>query len=105
MSAYTSGDWHVKPGNEEAFVEAWKRLARESALEVDATAWAKLLRDNDDPRHFVSFGRWSDEETVAEWSASDGFKQRFGSMKELVESAETRTFSVAAEAGMLVAAT
>jgi hypothetical protein len=31
---YTSGDWMVKPGREEEFIEAWHDLAEWTAAEI-----------------------------------------------------------------------
>ncbi len=45
---YTSGDWLVKPGREEEFIEAWHDLAEWTAAEIAPGAPAMLLRDRDE---------------------------------------------------------
>jgi hypothetical protein len=45
MMIYTSGDWMVKPGREEEFIEAWHDLAEWTAAEIAPGAPATLLRD------------------------------------------------------------
>ena len=55
MAIYTSGDWHAKPGHEQEFVDAWRELAGWSSDEF-APGWGKLLRNKEDPTHFISVG-------------------------------------------------
>ena len=57
MAVYSSGDWHVKPGREQEFVDAWRELAGWSTTEF-TPGWGKLLRNREDPAHFISVGEW-----------------------------------------------
>lgn len=99
MAVYTSGDWHVKSGREQQFVDAWREMAEWSTTEYGPNGWAELLRDKEDPARFRSVGTWPDERAVAEWRASDGFKQRLVKIRELLEEVTIRTFDPAAEVG------
>jgi heme-degrading monooxygenase HmoA len=63
---YASGDWMVKPGREDDFVAAWRDLAEWSMENLAGGAWAKLLRDREDPRRFVSLGPWDSLEAAVE---------------------------------------
>ncbi len=94
--AYTQTTWVVKPGLEEEFVRRWCDLAQWSALQ-GLTASAKLLRDVDDPRRFVSFGPWESLEKVARWRAQPGFHERVGRLQEVLDSFEPRTLEQVAE--------
>lgn len=96
-SLYTSGEWIVKAGREDEFVAAWRDLAEWSMSNVAGGGWAKLLRDRDDPRHFVSFGPWDSLEAIEEWRASPGFQERVGRIREMLEGFEPRTLEAAAE--------
>lgn len=89
---YTSGDWYVQVGRETAFIAAWQDLADWTAGEAPGAGWARLLQDRDDPRHFVSVGPWSDDAAIEAWRASEGFQQRVGRLRELLERFEPRTF-------------
>jgi quinol monooxygenase YgiN len=100
MAAYTSGEWHVKPGREQEFVNAWREMADWSGSEYDANGWAKLLRDKEDPTHFRSVGAWPDESVIEEWRASDGFKQRLAKIRELLDDLSIQSFDLAAEVGV-----
>lgn len=99
MSAYTSGSWRAKPGREQEFVEAWHDLAEWSTVNYDPAGWAKLLRDPEDPLHFVSVGEWHDQRTVDEARASDGFRERFDRIGDLADEMEIRNFDLATEIG------
>ncbi len=97
MAAYSSGDWHVKPGREAEFVAMWKELADWSGTEFDTGGWAKLLHDEDDPSHYVSVGFWPNEAVISEWRASDDLKKRMESIRALVDKGEIHSYEVAVE--------
>jgi len=96
MAVYSSGDWHVKPGREQEFVDAWRELAGWSTTEF-TPGWGKLLRNKEDPAHFISVGEWPDEQVIEEWRASDGFKQRISKIRGLLDEVSIRAFDLAAE--------
>jgi len=99
MAVYTSGDWRVKPGREEEFKAAWRELAGWSAGEYIPEGWGKLLRDREDPTHFISVAEWPDERVIAEWRASAGFKERLEKIHGLLDEVSIRTLDLAAEVG------
>ena len=96
---FTTGSWRVMNGKDQEFVDAWRELAEWTSSNVDGAAWAKLLQDRDDPRHFVSFGPWRSMEAIEAWRGSEGFQQRVGRLRELLESFEPITAEVVAETG------
>lgn len=97
MAVYTSADWHVKPGREKEFVDAWREIANWSGTEYDLGGWAKLLKDKEDPTHFRSVGEWANDALVAKWRASDALKQRLATINELLDDMHLYTMDVAAE--------
>jgi quinol monooxygenase YgiN len=99
MAAYTSGEWHVKPGREQEFVDGWKEVADWVTKEFDPTGWAKLLRDKENPGRFVSVGEWLDEATVDKWRASERAEQQLGMLRKLVDEGGVRDFQLVAEVG------
>jgi len=103
VAVYTSGDWQVKLGREQEFVDAWREMAEWSTNKYGANGWGKLLRDKEDLARFRSVGAWPDELAVEEWRASDGFKQRLAKIRELLEEVTIRTFDLATEVGRLSA--
>jgi quinol monooxygenase YgiN len=96
---YTLGEWTARPGREDDLVAAWQDLAEWTADHVGGSGWAKLLRDHDQPRRFISFGPWQDADAVAAWRADPGFRRRVDALQELVEGFSPHTMDVAAQAG------
>ena len=96
---YTSGDWKVKPGKAEEFVAAWEELALWTTENVPTSTWAALLKDDDDPNRFRSFGPWESREDVAAWRAMAEFKEAIARMRELLESFEAHIFEAVVEVG------
>ena len=81
---YTSGDWHVKADNLEAFLEAWTALA-ESSVEGGGGREFILIRDVADPLHFVSFGRWRDQGALTMSRSRRTFMELFRRCQSLCE--------------------
>jgi len=96
---YTSGDWHVKEGSADAFIDAWTELAEWTISSVPGCTFAKLLRDQEDPNRFLSFSPWRDERAVATWRGLPGFSERVGRLQELLQEFTPRTMKVVGEAG------
>lgn len=97
---YLLGEWSAKEGREEEFVAAWHELARWMESNVDGASWAKLLRDREDPRRFMSVGSpWRDDDAVAAWRERPEFRSRFATIQEVVSSFVPHTMHVAAEVG------
>lgn len=96
---YTLGEWTAKEGRDEEFAAAWEELARWTEHNVDGASWAKLLRDREDPRRFISFSPWRDDDAVAAWREHPGFQSRVATIRELVNSFVPHTMHVAAEVG------
>ena len=96
---YTSGDWYVTAGSEEAFVERWREFADWTAANLPGNTFAKLLQDDADTRHFVSFGPWRDRDAVSAWRGHPGFQDRVGLLQGLLESFVPRGMTLVAEAG------
>jgi heme-degrading monooxygenase HmoA len=94
---YTSGDWLVKPGREEEFIEAWHELAEWTAAEIAPGARAMLLHDRDEPALFRSLGPWDSDPQVAAWRQSEGFAARIGRIRELLDRFEAHTLDVVAD--------
>jgi quinol monooxygenase YgiN len=96
---YTSGNWVVKEGREQEFVDAWRELAEWTKGEIEGAGNPRLLRDRDNPRHFLSIGSWDDAQAVEAWRASEGFQQRIEKIRELLEDVEVRTLDPVIELG------
>jgi heme-degrading monooxygenase HmoA len=92
---YTSGDWVVKEGNEQAFVDAWTEFLEWSLANVSGVQRAFLIQDAANPRHFVSFGSWDDLESVTAWRQNPEFADKLGKARALCEQFEARDYRLA----------
>ena len=61
--------------------------------------WAKLLRDTQDENRFITFGPWESLDAIAAWRELDGFRERVGRVRELLESFEPFTLEPVVEVG------
>lgn len=96
MTIYSSGDWVVKPGQEDKFPQAWEEFARSGDL-AQITGPILLLRDAENPRHFRSFGPWVDAETVRRWRDSPEFDSHMVRLRSMLEEVDTATFEIEAQ--------
>jgi heme-degrading monooxygenase HmoA len=95
---YSHTIWTVKPGAEEEFVRRWMEFADWSEAE-GLTGSARLFRDVDAPRRFVSFGPWESLDAIRRWRTLPGFKEHVGRLGEVLEQFEAHTLEQAAEHG------
>ena len=86
-TVWTHGTWMVKPGNEEAFVDAWTRPAR-SVTDRFQSERPILLRDRERPNVFETFGAWPSIAVVEEFRASDLLRDGVAELQPLLESFE-----------------
>jgi quinol monooxygenase YgiN len=92
---YTSGDWLVKEGNEQAFIDQWVAVAG-WCLEHSAGARSfRLIRDRANPRHFISFGEWDDFASVGVARSRPGFLELFRGCQDLCERFSGSDYTVA----------
>jgi quinol monooxygenase YgiN len=84
---FTSGNWTVKKGHEQEFINTWKAFADASVeMSSPGSGNAYLLHDSTDPSHFVSFGEWKDLDSVQAWMATPEFNSYMQKFDGLCES-------------------
>jgi len=89
---YTSGDWHVREGSEDEFIKRWE----------DFVGWARtnmhgrffLIRENDQPRHFVSVGAFGSAEDVQAWMTAPKFQDAFQACGDLCDTFHGASYSL-----------
>lgn len=96
---YTTGDWVIKPGHEEAFRAAWERVAIWTRGRIAGSSWAFLARDTEDPLRFRSYGAWDDLGSIEAWREDPDFRTLNEAVMDHVESFDTRTYERVAEVG------
>ena len=80
---YTTGEWYAKPGEEEAFMDAWREFAAWGATKPGAGT-LHLTRDLAEPSRFVSFGGWRSVEQAHAWKADPEFPERMRRVQQHV---------------------
>ena len=93
--AYTSGDWHVRAGSEDAFVARWHEFLDYARTSAPGFGSARLFRDATDARHFVSLGEWQSEAAQANWRALPDFAAKFGACHALCEEDHNSNYALA----------
>jgi heme-degrading monooxygenase HmoA len=80
-----SGDWLVKSGREDEFVDRWREWLSTSSSGIAGFGSARLLRSSDDPRRFTSISEWNDAGSRDAWKQSAGFAEGFSACKALCD--------------------
>src|SRR5438445_6550951 len=93
---YTSGNWVVKEGQQDEFVERWTAFVRWAAENEQGAESFVLIQDGRDPRHFVSLGAWDAIETVDDWRSRPEFAEYLGRCRELCDDFQASDLTVAA---------
>ncbi|MDP9343863.1 MAG: antibiotic biosynthesis monooxygenase [Actinomycetota bacterium] len=82
---FASGNWHVKEGKEAEFVERWTEFLQRTRKDHPGLESATLIRDEGDPRHFLSFAGWDDPQARAAWRQTPEFAEGFRASRELCD--------------------
>jgi quinol monooxygenase YgiN len=91
---FTSGNWHVKEGNEEAFVAVWSELANWCIQTYPGAKGIYLIKDAAQERHYLSFGAWADQRTVFVSRSRPRFLELFRACQALCDSFTGSDYSV-----------
>ena len=80
METYTNGQWTIRPGEEDAFVDDWRAFA-EWASEQPGAGTLRLTRDLENPSRFMSFAPWESVDQVHAWKSTPEFAEGIGKLK------------------------
>ena len=93
---YVSGDWLVRAGSEQDFTERWVAFTSWSLANAPGASSFVLIRDEADPRHFLSFGVWADAGSRAAWRQRPEFAELLGRCREVCEEVRGGDYLLAA---------
>jgi hypothetical protein len=93
---YRVGSWTVRPGQLDAFIEAWQEFAEWVLEQLPEGGGAFLLQDLDDPQDFVSYAALTMPERTEELLASAESASRMRSVMELCERVQPHRMQVVA---------
>ena len=95
MSYYALATWHVRPGAEDAFEEAWTEmravLAEVPGLPVTDSV---LVRNVTDPSRYCSFGPWPDTESLESMQSDPAVRSALAAARACCVQASPGTFEV-----------
>lgn len=80
---WASGDWRVTDGRADEFIARWTDFLTWTKEDNDGFETARLIRDLDDPQHFVSFSSWRDPASMGAWKSRPEFAAHYGSCRAL----------------------
>jgi quinol monooxygenase YgiN len=104
MEHYTSGDWQVIEGKEDEFTEGWQSWLEWTRAEAPGLITARLLRDAQDPHHFVSWALWQDAASREAWWGKPGFSERMAALRAMCEEFRGGNYDMAVAVGETIAA-
>jgi heme-degrading monooxygenase HmoA len=93
---FASGNWCVNAGREEEFVGRWSEFLDWTRGSAPGLRSARLIRDAEDPRHFVSFANWDSAEAMSTWRSLPGFMEKMKACRDLCEDFHGSSYTVAA---------
>ena len=92
---YSSGNWLVKEGSEEAFVSRWTAFVEWSLKNAPGLESGILIQDSDNPRRFLSLGAWDTAEAMQAWRQMPEFQELFEACRELCDEVQVRSYTLA----------
>ena len=93
---YTSGVWIVTPGEEEAFVEAWREFVR-WASGMAGSGTFRLVRDLEQPGTYLSFAPWDSFEAQQAWKEGPELRERIMRVRAHCEDFQPSTYELVTE--------
>ncbi len=94
--SYSSGEWSVRAGSEEEFVDRWTMFIEWSLDNAEGAASFVLVRSMEEPSKFLSLGAWENQEAQEAWRKMPRMQELLGQCRELCEEFETHTYTLAA---------
>lgn len=97
---YASGQWYVEAGREDEFIRRWRDyVGWGQSAHAEGFERARLLRDEEDDSHFVSFLEWDDEPARDAWRNDPELPQRLAQLEAICREAHTAGYEEASRLG------
>jgi heme-degrading monooxygenase HmoA len=90
---YTHGSWMVKPGEEDAFVQAWTEFVT-WASSMPGSGTFRLVRNVEEPSRYMSFAPWESSEAQQAWKDLPEFRERIGRVRAHCEDFKPSVFEL-----------
>jgi len=99
--SYSSGEWLVRPGSEEEFIEAWTTFVEWSLDNAEGAESFVLVRSTEEPRKFLSLGAWESQQAQEAWREMPQMQVILGRCRALCDEYDTHRYTLAASRGRL----
>jgi heme-degrading monooxygenase HmoA len=90
---YTSGVWIVKPGEEDAFIQAWTEFVTWGSS-MPGSGEFRLVRDLDQPGRYSSFAPWESFDAQQAWKEHPEFRERIMRVRGHCEDFQPSTYEL-----------
>jgi quinol monooxygenase YgiN len=100
--SYSSGEWLVREGSEEEFIEAWTSFIEWSLDNVKGAESFVLVRSTEEPGKFLSLGAWESQEAQEAWREMPRMQIMLGQCRALCDEFDTHRYTLVASPGRKV---
>jgi quinol monooxygenase YgiN len=97
--SYSSGEWLVRAGSEEEFIERWTAFIEWSLDNAEGAESFVLVRSMEDPRKFHSLGAWESQQAQEAWREMPRMQVMLGHCRALCDEFDTHRYTLAASRG------
>jgi quinol monooxygenase YgiN len=97
--SYSSGEWSVRAGSEEQFVERWTTFTEWSLDNAEGAVSFVLVRSTEVPSKFLSLGAWENQEAQERWREMARMQELFEQCRQLCEEFVFHSYTLAARLG------
>jgi len=94
--SYSSGEWKVRAGSEEEFVQTWTTFIEWTLNNAQGAQSFVLVRSTEDPTKFLSLGSWESEQAQQAWREMPRTQEFLDQCRELCEEFDTHPYTLAA---------
>ena len=99
--SYSSGEWLVREGSEEEFIETWTTFIEWSLDNAEGAESFVLVRSTEEPRKFLSLGAWESQQAQERWREMPQMQVILGQARALCDEYDTHRYTLAASRGRL----
>ena len=94
--SYSSGEWLVRPGSEQEFIERWTSFIEWTLNEAEGAVSFVLVRSTEEPRKFLSLGAWESQAAQEAWREMPQMQVMLGRCRALCDEYDTHRYTLAA---------
>jgi len=97
--SYSSGEWLVRAGSEEEFIQRWISFIEWTLDNADGAESFVLVRSTEEPRFFLSLGAWESQQAQEAWREMPQMQVMLGHCRALCEEFDTHRYTLLAWSG------